>query len=83
MNIYKIELDKVQKQGYALTRDESVEGISALGVPIRDFSGKVTAALSIATPTVRMHRDRRQKLLKMLQKTACEISSALGYAREN
>lgn len=74
----KIELKKVRRQGYAISQNESVEGITSLGVPIRDFSGKTIAALGISAPTVRMQRHRRQELLKMLKNTAFKISSALG-----
>jgi len=73
----QLELAKVRKQGYATAFEESVEGISAIGVPIKDVSGHVMASLAIGTPTVRMNSIRKKIILEMLNKTTTDISLSL------
>ncbi len=43
-------LDKARQGGYYIERDEIVEGLLGIGVPIRDFSGNVVAALEQHNP---------------------------------
>ena len=68
-----LELEKVRKQGFATASDESLDGISSVGVPLKDISGHVIASLAIGIPTVRMNPDRKKKMLEMLKKTAADI----------
>lgn len=50
------ELEKVRLEGWATTHGELHQDMAALGVPVRNLSGEVTAALSVvmigATPNV-------------------------------
>ena len=47
------ELDEVRVRGYALNLEESVEGVSAVAVALRDTAGSPVAALGIAAPSSR------------------------------
>ena len=49
---------------------------------LRDDSGKVIAAISTSIPIIRMKRPHIQKTVKLLQKTAFEISSGLGFSED-
>lgn len=48
------ELAEIRGQGYALNWEESVEGVSAVAVALRDTAGSPVAALGIAAPSSRM-----------------------------
>ena len=43
-------LAKVRKQGFATVAEENIRGVLSVGAPIRDRSGKMLAALSVAFP---------------------------------
>ncbi|MBS0221080.1 MAG: IclR family transcriptional regulator [Proteobacteria bacterium] len=43
-------LPKVRQQGFALVNEENIPGVLSVGVPIRDRTGVVVAALSVAFP---------------------------------
>src|SRR5207245_11025080 len=52
------ELVKVQAQGYAFDDEEFTQGIRCLASPVRNFSGRVVAALGISAPVWRVSLDR-------------------------
>jgi DNA-binding IclR family transcriptional regulator len=76
------ELDAVREQGYATIADELEVGLAAVAAPIRDASGAVVAALSVAGPTARLTQPRLDLLGRVAIEQAHEISTALGYAGE-
>lgn len=43
-------LARVRRQGYATVNEENIRGVLSVGAPIRDRSGRVVAALSVAFP---------------------------------
>ncbi|WIM10335.1 IclR family transcriptional regulator [Enhydrobacter sp.] len=43
-------LPKVRRQGFALVNEENIPGVLSVGAPIRDRTGAVVAALSVAFP---------------------------------
>ena len=75
----KSELARVRKQGYALDNEEFEKGLKCLGAPVRDYSGRVIAAISIAMPSFRMSKRREAELKAAVVRTATDLSSALGY----
>jgi DNA-binding IclR family transcriptional regulator len=48
------ELDQIREQGYAVNREEEIEGIRAVGAPILTPSGDVLGSVSISGPAHRM-----------------------------
>lgn len=73
------ELAKVRVQGYAQTRDELCEGISAYAVPIRDPWGVVFAAIGASAPSVRMQTaDTIKATLAGLRAAAATIEASLS-----
>lgn len=73
------ELKKVVDQGYAVDREECEAGVSCLAVPIRDYTGRVVAALGISGPTVRLTERRRSELVPFILQEGRRVSSGLGY----
>jgi DNA-binding IclR family transcriptional regulator len=76
---FKAQLTRVRNAGYATDNEEFEEGLRCIGAPVRDHSGDVIAAISIAMPSVRMKKHRVPQLTRAVVKTAAELSVALGY----
>lgn len=77
--LLKRELQRIREQGYAVDNEEFEEGLKCIGAPVRDHSGKVMAALSIAGPAARMVEDRMPALIRSVVAAASQLSSELGY----
>lgn len=73
-------LARVREQGYIVAADDLDQGAHSIGAPIRDFSGRVVAAISIAGPSVRFTDDAISRYVELVCKAADDISVALGYA---
>lgn len=72
----KNQLDRVRKCGWATSTDEYVDGVAATAAAVRDHTGRVVAALSIAGPTTRFDVEHwSDRLLEV----ALEISKILGH----
>jgi len=69
----------VREQGYAIDNEEFEEGLECIGAPIRDYSGKVVAAISIAGPAFRITEDKLPVLARSVIEAAKELSDDLGY----
>lgn len=48
------ELQDVRERGYAINKEESTQGLRAVGVPVLNPDGEVLGALSVSGPTHRM-----------------------------
>ena len=73
------ELDRIRERGYAIDNEEIMDGLFCMAAPIRDYSGKVIAAVSVSGPTSRIKMEKLPKALELVVQTSGEISSALGY----
>jgi len=72
------QLDIARREGYAVCIEEQEVGLSSIAVPIRDHTGAVSAALTIAGPTSRVNDRSWDDLRTRLDKEAREISAQLG-----
>lgn len=73
----KKELDEVRKQGFSVDDEEETIGSRCIGAPIRDQSGRVVAAVSVAGYKQQIHHETFQTLVKNVQETASAISGDL------
>lgn len=74
------ELASVREQGYAVNREESMEGIAAIAVPIHeggDEQGRVIAGLSMTGPAARMSTSDLTAALPRLTAAAARIGAAV------
>lgn len=71
------DLDDVQERGFALDCEESILGVSCVGAPVLDGSGKAVAAIAVQGPTVRMTPERQAHIGRRLMHAAAEISEAM------
>lgn len=73
------ELDKVRRQGYAINDEELAVGLRSVAAPVRDYGGKVVAAINISVPGSRISRQvLEEQLAPQVVDTARQISIALG-----
>lgn len=73
------ELDRIQRQGYAINDQELAAGIRSVAAPVRGSERKVIAAINISVPSARASRQEMEEILApMVIQTARQISLALG-----
>lgn len=73
-------LEQVRQQGYALDDEEFDEGIRCVGVPVRDYTRRVIAGLSISGPAYRFTDERlRDELIPLALDAGKKLSARLGY----
>jgi len=68
--------------GYIVSYGELEPDSAAIAVPIRDFTGHVIAALSLAGARSRFQQDRLAYLVSETKEAAKQIMSKLGYEAE-
>lgn len=60
------ELAEIKERGYAVDNMEHEDKIRCVAAPVFDYSGKLTAAVSISAPAQRMPMERITELSKLL-----------------
>jgi DNA-binding IclR family transcriptional regulator len=73
------ELASVRARGYAVDDEEIEVGLRCVAAPIRDHSGHVVAAISVAAPVQRMTKKNIQSTVPGVVAAAEAISRRLGY----
>jgi len=68
----------VRKRGYATDLEELSDGVRCIGVPIRDNTNRIIAAISISGPTVRLSKQKMEELKVPLIETCVQISKKMG-----
>ena len=75
------EIETIRERGYALNIEESVEGLHAIGAPIKDEHGVALGAISISGPANRLDGSfLRDELPTLLLGTVNEITINLAHA---
>ncbi|NYT85420.1 IclR family transcriptional regulator [Pollutimonas harenae] len=70
---------EVRVAGMSIVRGTNLQGISAISVPIHDFSGRVVAALTVLGSTGSFDVSAKGRVALTLKHEGLEISTALGY----
>ncbi len=68
-------LEQIRAQGYALDDEECELGARCVAAPVRDYTGKVVAGISISGPVSRLTKERIRVIIPVVQETANRISS--------
>jgi len=68
------KIHEVREKGYALDDEELEIGLTCIGAPILDKSGKAIAAISLSGPTQRMRTGNIEDRIKRVIEVAAEIS---------
>lgn len=72
------ELDSISVHGYALDREEFMEDMIALAVPIRDANDRLMATLSFHAPTQRFNAAQALEHLDALRDAARDLTHLLS-----
>jgi DNA-binding IclR family transcriptional regulator len=73
------ELVRVRELGYAVDDEECEAGVRCVAAPLRDFTDRVIASLSVTGPATRMDDAALERVRDELMGTAREISRLLGW----
>ena len=74
------ELEKIREQGYAVDNMEHEEGVRCVAGPIRDYTGKVSASLSVSGPAFRINENNVPNIAKKVKEYCDYISKEMGYS---
>jgi DNA-binding IclR family transcriptional regulator len=72
------EIRLVRETGYALDREEFMQDMIALAVPVLDINGRLMATLSFHAPTQRFDIDRALGYLRQMREAAADLSSLVS-----
>lgn len=73
------ELTRVRSAGYATDNEEFCQNVCCVAAPIRNFTGRIIAAMSVSGPAHRLDARRVQEVLPALLTATREISRVLGW----
>jgi IclR family transcriptional regulator, KDG regulon repressor len=71
----------IRKRGYSIDNEEIEIGLRCVGAPIRDYTGAMVAAISVAAPSARLSSQKIPTVGRLIVTTAEEISEKLGYEK--
>ncbi|MEM9764803.1 MAG: IclR family transcriptional regulator [Pseudomonadota bacterium] len=74
----RAELRAVREADHALDREEFMDGMIAIAVPVRDASGRLVATLSAHAPDQRLDADAALTHLPALRSAALELSELIA-----
>jgi IclR family KDG regulon transcriptional repressor len=75
----KQELENVRVRQYAIDDEELSLGFRCVGIPIRDVTGQIVAAISAGGPSSRLTKTKIMELIPTIMDVASQFSVALGY----
>jgi DNA-binding IclR family transcriptional regulator len=78
-SVFMKELKTVRERGYSIDNEEFEPGLKCIGAPVRNYSGKVVGAISVAGPAFRMTNANIARLSGTVMQTANELSEELGF----
>jgi len=73
-------LERVRTQGYAVDWEEFHEGNICVAAPVRNYRGRVVAAVSVSFSKARLTHDPLDRFIDAVARKAYELSQALGHA---
>lgn len=80
---YARELALIKDRGYAISKNELIQGAVAVSAPFFNGAGQVAGSLSVFGPSVRLADAQIAKFGKLLMREARELSQVLGKARSS
>lgn len=73
------EVRRVRAAGYAVDNQEFGVGLVCVARAVRDYTGKIVAAVSVSTPANRMTEEHHAAIIDALGECSSAISWTLGY----
>jgi IclR family transcriptional regulator, KDG regulon repressor len=72
------QINDVRRNGVAFDDEENELGLRSVAAPIRDWEGKIIAAISIIGPVARINKQRLSELAVITRDYGLRISQAMG-----
>ena len=73
------EMGAVRREGIAYDNEEYMPGLRCMAAPIRDYSTRIVAAMSLSMFKHRMTAERKRFFKEALLRAGAELSEKLGY----
>jgi DNA-binding IclR family transcriptional regulator len=74
---FRLEIEKVRRQGYAIMDEENEVGMRAVAVPVLNSQGVAFASLATAVPVFRMSVEQLVAVVPLLKSAASELADRL------
>jgi DNA-binding IclR family transcriptional regulator len=75
------DLRAIRKRGYSVDNEEIEIGLRCVGAPIKDYTGAMIGAISVAAPSARFTSQKTPAVGRLVMEVAAEISETLGYEK--
>ncbi len=76
--LFKVRLAAIRENGFLIEEGEAIDGVTGISAPIRDFGGKVVAAIGVSFITSSVDEKGKQAMTKEVINAARDISERLG-----
>lgn len=76
-------LESIRRQGYALDDEECELGARCVAAPVRNYTGRVVAGISVSGPVSRLTKERIQVIAPVVMEIGDIISKLMSYSEEN
>jgi len=76
--VYLDRLQQIRERGYAISRDELIQGAVAVAVPFFQGNDKVMGSMAVFGPSVRVNQACVDVFTELLKEEAKKLSQALG-----
>ncbi|HEY8499425.1 MAG TPA: IclR family transcriptional regulator C-terminal domain-containing protein, partial [Clostridia bacterium] len=78
-NILLKQLEETEKRGWAVDNEEYEHGIRCIAAPVRDFTGKVIAAVSVTGDKNIISAEKDEHIGRLTVEATLGISKRMGY----
>ena len=75
---FRLAIDDIRHRGYAVDDEELSAGLRCVAAPVFDHTGRVTYAVSVSGPSLRMTPKRIEDIHPLVQKICRRLSQQLG-----
>ena len=73
------KLEEIRQLGYALDDEECELGTRCVAAPVRDYTGRIIAGVSISGPISRLSMERISVVAPVVVETADKLSRLMAY----
>jgi DNA-binding IclR family transcriptional regulator len=78
----KHEIERIRNQGYAFDDEECELGVRCIAIPVKDYTGKVIAAISLSAPKNRLEGERKKQVADYLLDVSKRASREMGWGQQ-
>src|SRR5207248_2394447 len=78
-DVYRTQLGEVRRRGWALIRDEALNGASSFSGPVFDRTGRVIGSIGVSLPSLVLAQSDLNRMAGRLLEACRAVSIKLGY----